>query len=225
MPALPTGRGKNRKGPRQAHRGPTGACKVCLHPERGRIDFLICNGAMRGPLAKQFGLSADSVYRHARGHISEAFRRSIQIGPLKDQVALEKLCAQNGRSVLENLQAIYASLTARFLAQFEAGGDQQLTAICGRMLQTLEMQAKLTNELRPAPGVLLQQFNQTIVGARDLVDLGRDLMGLVREFPQIRERLAEILRNRVKLPSPMELQPALSAGANGHGEVGDVIAP
>jgi hypothetical protein len=50
-------------------------CGICLHPERGRIDFLVCSGAGVQPTAKKFGVSYDShvakqiVYPQIRGPI------------------------------------------------------------------------------------------------------------------------------------------------------------
>lgn len=39
-------------------------CRVCAHPEREQIETEWCSWANSSKLAKQYGLSRDSVYRH-----------------------------------------------------------------------------------------------------------------------------------------------------------------
>jgi hypothetical protein len=40
------------------------ACKVCGHPEREELESQWCAWANTSELAKQYGLSRDSIYRH-----------------------------------------------------------------------------------------------------------------------------------------------------------------
>ena len=49
-------------------------CGICLHPERGRIDFLVCSGAGVQPTAKKFGVSYDSLRNHVAKHIAQSYR-------------------------------------------------------------------------------------------------------------------------------------------------------
>ena len=58
-------------------------CSICLHPERGRIDFLVCSGAGVQPTAKKFGVSYDSLRNHVAKHISQTYRDAVRSGPLQ----------------------------------------------------------------------------------------------------------------------------------------------
>ena len=41
-------------------------CKACGHPQREEIEAQWCAWASTSRLAKEYGLSRDSLYRHAR---------------------------------------------------------------------------------------------------------------------------------------------------------------
>jgi hypothetical protein len=58
-------------------------CAICLHPERGRIDFLVCSGAGVQPTAKKFGVSYDSLRNHVAKHISQSYRDAVCCSWLK----------------------------------------------------------------------------------------------------------------------------------------------
>ena len=85
-------------------------CGICLHPERGRLDFLVCSGAGVQPTAKKFGVSYDSLRNHAAKHISQSYRDAVRLGPLQSEEQLRRLVAESGASVIENLKAIYSGL-------------------------------------------------------------------------------------------------------------------
>jgi len=95
-------------------------CGICLHPERGRIDFLVCSGAGVQPTAKKFGVSYDSLRNHVAKHISQSYRDAVRSGPLQSEEQLRRLVAESGAGVIENLKAIYSGLASRWLHAFEA---------------------------------------------------------------------------------------------------------
>ena len=65
-------------------------CGICLHPERGRLDFLVCSGAGVQPTAKKFGVSYDSLRNSRRQEIS-AIHASLPLASLPGhQVILTK---------------------------------------------------------------------------------------------------------------------------------------
>ena len=101
-------------------------CGICLHPERGRIDFLVCSGAGVQPTAKKFGVSYDSLRNHVAKHIAQSYRDAVRLGPLHSEEQLRRLVAESGAGVIENLKAIYSGLASRWLHAFEAGDDHKL---------------------------------------------------------------------------------------------------
>jgi hypothetical protein len=137
---------------------PSGSCIVCRHSERGRIDYLIASGAAVLAVSRQFKVKRGSLYNHARRHISEKYRRSVLVGPLKNEENLRNLCAENGISVLENLRAIYSGLQGRWLANFEAGADNAMVTITREMLNALDKIGRISGELMPNPANVTNNF-------------------------------------------------------------------
>ena len=131
-------------------------CGICLHPERGRIDFLVCSGAGVQPTAKKFGVSYDSLRNHVAKHISQSYRDAVRSGPLQSEEQLRRLVAESGAGVIENLKAIYSGLASRWLHAFEAGDDHKLSLVTGKLHVNLEMQARITKELSPGGSVHIQ---------------------------------------------------------------------
>jgi hypothetical protein len=87
------------------------ACKVCSHPERKEIEDAWCAWASTSKLAKQYGLSRDSIYRHVNAFNLRG-RRGRNL-----KAALEKIIEQadqvtvNAGAVVSAIQA-YAKINA-----------------------------------------------------------------------------------------------------------------
>ncbi len=167
--------------------GSSRACQVCLHLERGRIEYLLVagqgqHGAGHRALAEKFAVSASSLWRHNRYHITEEYRRSVKIGPFESEAHLRKLCAESGASVIDHLNARYAGLTARWLIAFEAGDDEKLVRL-DRQLHIIDMdKARLTKELLPlgAHQSLVQNFYMS----PDFYAFQRRALTVLRRHPE-----------------------------------------
>ena len=86
-------------------------CKVCGHPDREEIESQWCGWANTSELAKQYGLSRDSIYRHAAAfNLHERRARNLR-------TALERIIEQadgvtvNAASVVSAIQA-YAKINS-----------------------------------------------------------------------------------------------------------------
>ena len=86
-------------------------CKVCAHPEREQIEAEWCAWANTSELAKQYGLSRDSIYRHvAAFNLHERRAKNLR-------AALERIIEQadgvtvNAAAVVSAIQA-YAKINA-----------------------------------------------------------------------------------------------------------------
>ena len=163
-------------------------CGICLHPERGRIDFLVCSGAGVQPTAKKFGVSYDSLRNHVAKHISQSYRDAVRLGPLQSEEQLRRLVAESGAGVIENLKAIYSGLASRWLHAFEAGDDHRLALLTGKLHANLEMQARITKELAP-PGSTYVQNNYLLADVTQL-------MRILQPFPEARQAIANYYRER-----------------------------
>jgi len=86
-------------------------CKLCAHPEREEIESQWCSWTNTSELAKQYGLSRDSIYRHvAAFNLSERRAKNLR-------AALEHIIEQadgvtvNAAAVVSAIQA-YAKINS-----------------------------------------------------------------------------------------------------------------
>ena len=164
-------------------------CLTCEHPERARIDFLIARGESISAVATKFSVSKPSIYRHAQQHISDEYRNVVQSSPLESLESLQKLAAEAGSSVVDNLCAIYGGLSNRWLQAFESGDDVKLSALTARLHQNLELRARISKELLPS-GSTFNQTNNFL-----LADAGQ-LLKVLAPYPEARRAIAEFYSER-----------------------------
>ncbi|MBZ5500261.1 MAG: hypothetical protein LAP85_28025 [Acidobacteriia bacterium] len=89
-------------------------CRVCVHPEREQIEAEWIGWAHTTKLAKRYGLSRDSLYRHCHAlGLFEKRRRNLR-------AALERL-VEEAETVQVNASAVVAAVQA--LAKINAAGQ------------------------------------------------------------------------------------------------------
>ena len=175
-----------------------GTCSTCLHAERARIDWLLCTGGTRSAVARKFGLSSDSVERHARKHISSEYRASVKIGPFKSEAELRRLVAENSASVVENLTSIYGGLASRWLSAFESGSDQTLTMLTKEMLRVLDMRARISKELAPPSTIVTNILSLPLFG-----ELQATLLRVLGSHPEARREVILAFRDLERNAPPL----------------------
>src|SRR5215472_14258744 len=147
-------------------------CGICRHPERGRIDFLVCSGAGVQPTAKKFGVSYDSLRNHVAKHISLSYRDAVRLGPLQSEEQLRRLVAESGAGVIENLKAIYSGLASRWLHAFERALNRLMAHFAMGVLRRVENRLS-DSKIELETAIALDRNN-----ARALQQLGLTLMWL-----------------------------------------------
>jgi len=135
-------------------------CTVCDHPERHSIDEILVSGAPYRSVAKRFGLSESSVYRHKTGHLPAHM--------LKAREAEEIAKADDLLEQVRHLQAHALDI----LERTEKAGDLRTAlAAISQARGNLELLGKLAGELDERPMVNLNispqwlELRAVIVGA------------------------------------------------------------
>jgi hypothetical protein len=170
-----------------AHRGHPGGCKVCEHLECTRIELLLADRRGKGQtaVARQFGLSKDSVHRHWHGHISAERRASLQFGPVQ-RMNLSAQLSEESSSLIDHYRAVRAGLYRLYDAAVEAGDRSGGSQVAARLISCLDSIAKLTGELAYSP--LIQ--NNTQVNNFYLepafASFQADLIRALSRFPEAR---------------------------------------
>ena len=165
-------------------------CTVCTHENRMQIDHLLASGAEARATARRFGLSKDSVGRHYRDHVSDAWKASIKVGPFGSEENLRKLIAGSQTNNIETLAAYRAVINTQIIANAEVGAVGALGALLKAGHDNVSLHAKITGDLAPARSELTVNILQDPRTIRFVTRV----MGLVRKFPETRADIAELVR-------------------------------
>jgi hypothetical protein len=163
------------------------------HPDRGRIDYLLCAtagelGGGRKSLAKTYGVSETALFRHRKNHIPASFAQAIKVGPFKNEEKLRKLTADTGISVLERFNGLYAGHHQRWTLCLEAGNDQAMVRHGHVMTDILGKIGLLTKEL-PQSGT---HISNNLYVSPDYISLQQRAVKVLRGHPEaLKDWLAE----------------------------------
>jgi hypothetical protein len=163
------------------------ACKTCSHRECAGIDLALARGVSVRALAKRYGLTRDSLYRHAKLHLPPQLRAKLLAGP-DLEIDLDALREKEGQSLLANLVALRGRLFSSLDVAEEAGDGSMLSRIAGQLHQNLELTGKLVGSL--ANG----STNVTnILIAPQYVQMRVELVRALAPFPEARTAVAAVL--------------------------------
>lgn len=171
-----------------AQRSHSGGCRVCSHPDRGRIELLLASGAAQKAVASKFDLSKDSIHRHLRAHISEERRAQLVAGPLKLSQLAERAAEEN-MSLIDYLAMVRSTLTHQLLAASEAGDRQGTAMLSGRLLECLRLIGALTGDLQKITSTTTH--NTLVIASPLYATLNRRLMELLAPYPDAAHAVIE----------------------------------
>jgi len=178
------------------------ACKCCSHPDRARLELLRVSGVSLDALAREFGVSRDSVFRHFRAHVSERRRAELLAGPARVH-DLANAAAAESKSLLEYLGITRGVLFNQFLAAAEAGDRNGVANIASRLLDSLRELGRLTGELRTLSGITVNHTNTVnLFAAPEFTALSQGLLDLARRHPEVRADIVALLRGLEASPAP-----------------------
>ena len=121
-------------------------CKVCSHPERGRIEALHVGGVSLERLAEQFGVHKDAIWRHCQKHLTDEAKISYLAGPAAI-ADLANRAADENRSLIDYLSITRSILFRQLVRAAEDSNAHQAERVAGRLLETLNAIGKITGEI------------------------------------------------------------------------------
>lgn len=146
-------------------------CKICKHPQRAEIDrVLVRNESGYRTLAKRFGISASSLYRHLKNHLPELIAQGMKaekpverkhappvteiIPPahaeelFREHHALHQRSTEQAIDAVAQLKAINAACL-EVLKQARADGKPSiLLKAVDRIARQIELQARLLGQIQ-----------------------------------------------------------------------------
>lgn len=181
-------------------------CQVCKHPERLRVEFLRASGASLDSLAEKFKLDRDAIWRHWHNHVSAEAKASYLAGPaaLAD---LGERAAEAGVSVLDYLGLVRTTLLAQLGSLNEAGDGKGCAVVAGKLVQLLELQAKLSGELGTLAASVTNNFSVTtnnvaVLESPQWLRTQATILRALSPFPEARAAVVTALRG-AETPPPM----------------------
>jgi len=186
--------------PRRRKLKPT-TCAVCNHAERERIEALRSAGASLEALGRKFGVSADSVFRHWKSHVSSDLKMAYLAGP-GTIAQLKEKAVQEGASVLDYLTILRSVLMGSLTASAKANSAHTLAAISGRLVEVLREIGKITGEVeRLNPSSVNVVTNVAVMTDQRMIELQSGLLTIARTHPEARADIVALLRGLDSRPA------------------------
>lgn len=179
--------------PRADKNLPNGKCLICRHPRRFEIELALASGGSSHAVAKRFGTSADSAWRHWTRHVDDVRKRRLLIGPVSIREAADK-AAKEGIGLIDALGLIRGTLLELFQRVSTAGDAHATALISARLLEALRLGASLAGELRSASGGTNVTTNLMIVNSPAFAELQTMLLQRLSTFPDARASVLAGLR-------------------------------
>jgi hypothetical protein len=162
-------------------------CRTCAHRERAAIDLALSRGVSPPAVARRYKLGPDSVYRHARNHLTAALRAKLLCGPDLD-IDLDRLRETESQSLLANLVALRHRLFATFDLAEEHGDTHLISRISAQLHHNLEITGKLLGDL----GVGSTSITNVLIQPQ-YVEMRVELVRALAPFPEAKQAVAAVL--------------------------------
>ena len=187
-------------------------CLICSHPERARIELARVSGVSLRDIAKTFGVSLDSVWRHMTNHVTDA-ERAIYLCDV-DLKGLAERANSEALSLIDYLAIVRSTLLQQM--QLAAGCNDRsgTAALAGRLNETLKLLASLTGELlRLNPHTV--NHNVTVFMSSPLyIELEQMLIATLSDHPDALAKVVDGLRQlEDRAPVPEYTATALAGPA------------
>jgi hypothetical protein len=166
-----------------------GHCQVCNHDRRHLIDLALICGEKHTTLARRFGVSADSLSRHAAKHLTPTQRAALITSFSPSAVDLEQISRSESENLLAHLVTQRARLATMASSALEA--DPPLPNVAVRC------EAAILNNLELVSRLLGQIVTRTEITSRSIlltpqyIQLRQILIEELRGSPEIAARIAQ----------------------------------
>jgi len=176
----------------------TGRTAVENSPHRPVIEELLARGVPYRQVAKRFGFSTHQIMRHRQKLPPAVLARLAASQYRPTEQDLEKLKAEESQGLLLHI----AHLRSRLLAALDGAEDREdaraIASLAGQLHQNLELTGKY-----------LSAFTQHVVNTQvslvlspEYLTLRRELVQILRPFPEVAKLVAAELHRLEAVPAP-----------------------
>jgi len=147
----------------------------------------LARGVSVRALARRYGLSIDSLFRHRQNHLPPQLRASLIVGPDLD-IDLDKLRETESQSLLANLVNLRGRLFSSLDVAEECGDGNMLARVAGQLHNNLEITGKLLGSLSSGHSSVTNVLIQP-----QYVTMRVELVRALAPFPEARTAVAAVL--------------------------------
>jgi hypothetical protein len=178
---------------------------VCQHKDRPRIEASRIAGVSLDNLARKFGPSRDSIFRHMRDHVDDDLKASyLAEVPIKD---LAKAAADEGCSVLEYLAIVRSALMQQFQLAVACNDKNGTAILAGKLTEVLRLVANISGEILKAPAIQNVTNTVNIMNSPIFTDLQAMLIKRLAGHPEAMAAVVEGLRELETRSAPQMAPP------------------
>jgi Psq-like protein len=182
-------------------------CKICQLPNRHDLESALADGARFRPLARKYGVSYDSLWRHWRRHLSVEQKDRLKFGDAPVD-KLRGMVAEEGISVLKDLNFARKSIIDALAAAPAQDGHATAT-LAGRLHENARIRGLISGELSKSPLVSITNNTQNVfTNDAGFVEFQGELIAALRGFPDARravllvfERLEQSMSDDASQPT------------------------
>jgi hypothetical protein len=165
-------------------------CSCCSSPYRREIDLALVARVPCSVIGRRFGVSNDSVERHAKHHLSAVQAAALASAMRPSGIDLDALRESEGSSLLGQLLAQRANLQVIGQAAFEAGNHQAAIAAERAVTDNLDLLSKVL-------GLIITKHevrSTSLLISPDYLALRHALVEALRPYPEAARAVGAALR-------------------------------
>ena len=157
-------------------------CKICSHPKRLEIDRALVTRNNIANVAKEFGVSYNSLYAHSQKHLTRQLAQ-----------AYDKIQTEQKFDLLQRIDQIIARAEKIFRRNYAKHRDGMALKALSEQRSTFELLAKISYSLQQArlAEIEIERMNSEDPDEQRLEAVREDLRVLDVEELKVLERIAE----------------------------------
>lgn len=165
-------------------------CRVCTHNDRAVIEVGLAEHRSITAMAKNFGMSIHSLYRHRQSHMPPALIQKILGGSNYAVENLEQLRTTEGERLLSHVVEVRRRLYANAEGAEKTGDFRAATLAYGKILESLTLIGRLLDRFTSSSRIVTNQ----LVVSPDYLRLRAALIQALAPYPEARQAVAKVLR-------------------------------
>jgi hypothetical protein len=148
-------------------------------------------GGTKRAVAKAFGLSEASIWRHWNKHTPQPIKDAMRISVLKPGATLESLIEEEGVDLVETLKIARASILWSLDQAVQLEDRHGVSMMTAALHRNVELVGRFTGELINRS----QHVSVSLVLSEEYLKLRGDLLRILQLFPDAAAAVAAAFRN------------------------------